>query len=385
MDKKVLEWIADYTAGTIHPEDAGRLREWIDECAENREAFERYLRMVKTHRMIEGERMICDDKAWEGIYHKLRQSKRKQLMRRISAVAASVLILISVGVAVRLQYQEPERIQPVTQILPGMTKATLVLANGSQVDLTRDDLTEIKEQEIRIKNDTSSGLQYELADLKVEEPVFHRIQVPVAGEYHFTLPDGTKVWVNSASELRFPVAFVGDQREVYVKGEVYFEVEPDAEHPFVVHANDVAVRVLGTKFNVAAYEESSEVVTTLAEGRVEVEYAGQKEELLPGFQAIAHKQRGNIVAAQVDAGMYTSWIHGIFEYENMPLSEIAVQLSRWYDVNFIFSAPEFKDRRFTGVVKKYETLNELLKIIEKTTNVSFMIDERNIAVKSDRR
>lgn len=382
MGEIVLQWIADYCAGRLDAETGKKLREWIDEAPENREAFERYLRIVKMHRMVEGDQMICDRKAWTELYGKLKQRKNRRVVRYVVSIAASVLVVAGIGLGILLKNQSSDPVFPVTQILPGTTKATLVLANGSQIDLTRDDLKEITEEGAFIKNDSMVGLQYDHSDVRVEEPVFHTVKVPVAGEYHFTLPDGTKVWINSDSELTFPVVFSGNNREVFVKGEAYFEVEHDEIHPFIVHANEVAIRVLGTKFNIAAYEDDHQVVTTLAQGAVDVEFVGQQAKLVPGSQAIADIRHQTINSRQVDAAMYTSWIKGIFEYENMPLSDIAVQLSRWYDVNFIFSAPEFRERRFTGVVKKYDVLNDVLKIIEKTTNVSFMINGKDIAVKS---
>lgn len=382
MGEIILQWIADYCAGKLNAETGRKLRSWIDESPENREIFEKYVRMVKMHRMVEGEQMICDREAWTKLYGKLKHKRSRRVMGYVVSLAASVLIVMGVGLGVLLQDQGLELVLPVARILPGTTKATLVLANGSQIDLTRDDLKEVTEQGALIKNDTLVGLQYDHSNLQIEEPVLHTVKVPVAGEYHFTLSDGTKVWINSDSELTFPVAFVGNKREVFVKGEAYFEVEHDEEHPFIVHASDVAIQVLGTKFNVSAYEESRRVVTTLTQGAVNIEYAGYYANLKPGDQAVADIQNQTVNSMQVETGMYVSWIKGIFEYENMPLSEIAVQLSRWYDVDFSFSAPEFKDRRFTGAVKKYDVLNDVLKIIEKTTNVSFMIDGKNIAVKS---
>lgn len=382
MDDKILEWIGDYCAGKLDQNQAVKLRRWIEEAPENYEIFEKYLRMIKMHRILEGDQKICDQKSWQHLHHQLKQRRNRRLIGRWVSVAAVFAILLGTGLTLKLKDQSEREIFPVARILPGTTKATLVLANGSEIDLTRNDLKEVIEEGTLIKNDTAIGLQYEQADLKVEEPVSHTVKVPVAGEYHFTLSDGTKVWINSASELNFPVVFSGNKREVYVKGEVYFEVEHDEKHPFIVHSGEVAIQVLGTKFNVAAYEESKEVVTTLTQGAVNVEFAGKTSRLEPGYQAVADIRGNTIDNRKVDVGMYVSWIKGIFEYENMPLSEIAIQLSRWYDVNFTFSAPEFKERRFTGVVKKYEVLNEVLEVIEKTTDVCFMIDGKEIAVKS---
>lgn len=305
-----------------------------------------------------------------------------RLWRRSYTIASLVLILVSVALGLWLKPGSENDIQPVQLILPGTTKATLILANGSQLDLTRNDLEEVIENSIAIKNDTATGLQYDETDVKVEKPVWHTVKVPVAGEYHFILQDGTKVWINSASELKFPVAFVGNNREVFVEGEAYFEVAEDEEHPFIVHAGEALIQVLGTKFNVAAYPEEQKVTTTLTAGKVHVEGLGQEMVLNPGFQAVLNVQSGMMEKQPVDTTMYVSWTRGIWEYENMPLSEITKQLSRWYDVNFIFSAPEFRTRRFTGVVKRYDILNHVLRIIEKTTNVRFVIYGKDVAIQA---
>lgn len=313
---------------------------------------------------------------------KERSMGKNRRWRRVYAVAAVVLALMGVGLGILLQPEEEKIFQSVLPILPGTTKATLVLANGSQLDLTRNDLVEVIENGVAIKNDTTSGLQYDETDLKVEKPVWHTVKVPVAGEYHFILQDGTKVWINSASELKFPVVFIGNNREVFVEGEAYFEVAEDKAHPFIVHAGEAAIRVLGTKFNVAAYPEDKKVTATLTAGKVRVEGLGQEMALEPGFQAVLDVQEGTMAKQPVDTAMYVSWTRGIWEYQNMPLSEIAKQLSRWYDVNFIFSAPEFRNRRFTGVVKRYDILNHVLAIIEKTTNVRFTIHGKDIAIQA---
>lgn len=144
----------------------------------------------------------------------------------------------------------------------------------------------------------------------------------------------------------------------------------------------MSIQVLGTKFNVSAYGESQQVLTTLVQGGVNVKYAGLQTELQPGFQAVTDIKAGTMDRREVEVGMYTSWTKGIFEYENMPLSDIAVQLSRWYDVRIIFAAPEFANRRFTGVVRKYDVLNDVLSIIEQTTDVCFIVNGKEIVVKA---
>ena len=378
MDQFILEWIADYCTGRINAEEAGKLREWIDKASENRELFEQYLKTVKINRMVEGADWLDEERAWQELAGKIRRGRIKSFYRRLSLGAAVVIIFIGLGMAFWQRNKLTEQEVQLIQILPGSTKATLILANGSQIDLTRGDLKEVITTEALIENDSLLGLQYNHIKLRDEQPVFHTVKVPVAGEYHFTLSDGTKVWMNSDSELRFPVNFTSNRREIFIKGEAYFEVEPDRERPFIVHANQVSIQVLGTKFNVSAYGESQQVLTTLVQGGVNVKYAGLQTE----FQAVTDIKAGTMDRREVEVGMYTSWTKGIFEYENMPLSDIAVQLSRWYDVRIIFAAPEFANRRFTGVVRKYDVLNDVLSIIEQTTDVCFIVNGKEIVVKA---
>lgn len=382
MGENIFEHIVDYCSGNISEADSRTLQSWINTAPENRETFEKYLRLVKMHRMVKGSEEIRDAEAWKRLSATMAAKKIRRIRQRVVAVAAVVLLFLGIGLGFLESREETVPLGSNIHILPGTTKATLVLANGTQLDLTRNDLREVQEQGALIKNDTTVGLQYELNHQKMEEPVWHTVKVPVSGEYHFTLSDGTRVWLNSESEITFPVSFVGGSREVVVKGEAYFEVKSDKVHPFIVHAKEVDIEVVGTKFNVAAYEDSHRVVTTLAEGRVNVEMSGQVVGLSPDEQVSVDLKSGKMAKNSVSASTNISWIQGIFEYENMTLEEITAQLSRWYDVDFIFSDAEFKTRRFTGVVKKYDELNNVLKIIEKTTNVCFMINERDIAVKS---
>lgn len=382
MGENIFEHIVDYCSGNISEADSRTLQSWINTAPENRETFEKYLRLVKMHRMVKGAEEIRDAEAWKRLSATMAAKKIRRIRQRVAAVAAVVLLFLGIGLGFLESREETVPLGSNIHILPGTTKATLVLANGTQLDLTRNDLREVQEQGALIKNDTTVGLQYELNHQKMEEPVWHTVKVPVSGEYHFTLSDGTRVWLNSESEITFPVSFVGGSREVVVKGEAYFEVKSDKAHPFIVHAKEVDIEVVGTKFNVAAYEDSHRVVTTLAEGRVNVEMSGQVVGLSPDEQVSVDLKSGKMAKNSVSVSTNISWIQGIFEYENMTLEEITTQLSRWYGVDFIFSAAEFKTRRFTGVVKKYDELNNVLKIIEKTTNVSFMINGKDIAVKS---
>lgn len=380
MENQIFEWVKRYSSGTLTSEEGKKLRIWIEKTSENQKLFEQYLRSIKTHRVVFGMQKLNQIDSWKTLQGKLQRNKRRSFIRRGMAIAASLVLLLGVGIMFLLQQEIVGEQEKLIQIFPGTTKATLVLANGAQVNLMDESLKEVKEQGIWIANDTLKGLQYQRMDAMTDDSLYHTIKVPVGGEYHFTLSDGTKVWLNSDSELRFPIHFTKEKREIYLKGEIYVEVVADAHSPFIVHTQEVAVEVLGTKFNVAAYTDETRVVTTLLEGAVHVAYGEEEQLLSPEEQAIAHLKDSTLKTERVDASVVISWIKGVFEYENMTLEQIAAQLERWYDVKFVFSAPEFKERRFTGVVKKYEVLNDVLKLIEKTTNVCFSMSGRVIAV-----
>ena len=319
------------------------------------------------------------------VREKIRARGRRLLWTRIAA-AASVIILFALSF-VFFYASESEKTSPtLAKVHAGGTKATLIVADGIQVDLTQDNLQEVIGQYgATVLEDKKNELRYDNVEGNgeiEEKPIYHTISTPVGGEYHFTLADGTMVWLNSSSQLIFPTRFTGNTREVLVEGEVYFDVQHDESKPFIVRVNDVSVQVLGTKFCISAYPENEGVMTTLVQGAVQVMSGDNQVVLKPGYQAVVDPHAGTISQRAVELSLYTSWVRGIFEYENMELKDIVVQLARWYDVQFTFSAPEYKERRFTGVIRKYEDLNDVLDMIEKTTNVKFIVHGRNVTITS---
>ena len=167
-----------------------------------------------------------------------------------------------------------------------------------------------------------------------------------------------------------------------MEGEVYLEVKRDEERPFIVYAGETEIRVLGTSFNVKAYAEEGEVVTTLLSGKVSVGVGERSTKLDPGKQAIWNRKEDRISVREVDASRYISWTKGVFEFEDLSLAEITLQLSRWYDIQFVFEDEDCAERRFTGGVKRYAPLVNFLEIMEQTTNVKFEYAGKNIVIKS---
>lgn len=206
----------------------------------------------------------------------------------------------------------------------------------------------------------------------------NRLDIPQGAEYHLVLSDGTRVWMNARSRLVYPVAF-GDTREVELEGEAYFEVTRDENRPFIVHAGQVAVKVLGTEFNVNTCRKQK-VQTVLVKGSVQVENGGKREVVLrPG--ELAETVGTQIRVTQVNVRKYTAWREGVFYFEEAELEEIMTELADWYCVQAVFTDQTVRTRKFSGVLERSETIENVLKKIERTTSVHFTIQQGIIQVK----
>ena len=384
-DKSIFELIAEYSAGTISPADAELLRERLESDAEAMRLFREIRETEKILKSVQVQEKIDLQKSWLRLDSSLvgRPRKGRWLFWRVgSVVAASVALLLMFVFPFTRQVEQPGTLVSQVGITPGGVKAILQSEDGKMIDLTSSTSSRIVTSDgLVLVNDSLKGLRFDQSKSENQPMKYHTLAVPVGGEYHFTLADGTRVWVNSASEVRFPNCFSGGKREIYVKGEVYLEVARDEKHPFVVHAGENEVRVLGTRFNLTAYPDEQEVITTLVEGSVEFWNDQSSIRLKPGEQSVLDRETNNLEKQKVDVSIYTSWVSGTYEYERMPLSDITRQLSRWYDVQFVYETTEFSNHPFTGVVKRDQSLEEVLSIIEKTTNIKFKISGRTIIIK----
>lgn len=384
MEKKLIdELIADYCAGTISPANAGLLRDLLEKDAEARQLFTEAREVEKVLKSIHGRESLHLRQSWERMEAALVVRAPKK--RRLSWVAG-IAVAASVAMVFMLLFFRPVEHPAVLltegNITPGGVKAILRYEDGETIDLTSSTASRIVASDGSVLvNDSLKGLRYDRSKSGDRPMKYHTLTVPVGGEYHFTMADGTRIWVNSSSEVRFPDHFSGEKREIYIEGEVYLEVARDEEHPFIVHTGENQVKVLGTKFNLTAYPEEPKVVTTLVEGSVEFKNISSGVRLKPGEQSTLDKETNKLEKQKVDASVYTSWVTGTFEYERMPLSDISRQLSRWYDVQFVFEAQEFRNHPFTGIVKRDQSLEDVLSMIGKTTNIRFEISERTIIIK----
>lgn len=266
-------------------------------------------------------------------------------------------------------------------ILPGKPSATLTLSDGSVIDLNHVQNGNINSKDpSRITKSDNGSISY-FAGSKADSfsEAMNTLSVPRGGNFTVTLPDGTKVWLNAASSLTYPVSFNGKTRNVQLKGEAYFEVAKNKEKPFLVQAGNSQVTVLGTHFNIRAYENDRTVFATLLEGSVRFSNQSAKVLLVPGEQGVAGQDNGQIETRKVNTSQVVSWKNGYFMFQDNNISEIMDQISRWYNVDVEIKG-DLSNKTFGGIYSRNKDINELLKGLELTDLVHFKIEGRKITV-----
>ncbi len=300
-------------------------------------------------------------------------------------VAASVLFLLGFFYTYYIYDGRDMEYKPVAveYIQPGM-KAELLLSTGERVVLNKETEWIAGQNEQGIRHNAEVGLDYAEAKVQVqgEKPVYNTVSTPKGGFYLLALSDGSKVWVNAETKLRFPVKFVGEDRTVYLQGEAYFDVAYDAVRPFCVKTNcGVDVKVHGTEFNVNTYHPGK-VQTVLVSGVVGMQSEENLQEkiLSPGQMAVYTEDDGNIKVSQVDIYNYVAWKDGEFVFERQTIEEIMNRLGRWYDIKVTYADESLKHHRFTGSISRYEEVEQVLRLIESAATLHFTIDRNHVHV-----
>ena len=301
------------------------------------------------------------------------------------SIAASVILLVGLFVGrtisgVRDIHEEQELAKSVMQ--PGTSKAILMMADGKEVVLEQgQNLNILLNERVRVAT-SSQGIVYEEHGKGMVTEEYNKLTTPVGGEYSLVLSDGTKVFLNADSELKYPVEFSDGKRIVDLKGEAYFEVHKDSLRPFIVRMNGAEVTVLGTSFNVNTYGDDGQIYTTLVNGSVRVASMKNKQEeiLKPGMQSVMNVQSGLLTVRKVDVEPYVAWREGRFVFRAMTLDLIMRQLQRWYDFEVFYQNSELKDYEFRGVIKRDMDLDKVLSVIKATTNVDFEVKGKVITI-----
>ena len=333
------------------------------------------------------------------IKEKINRSLRPEtpvIYRRNWFRAAAVVLIVVLGAAFyywrqplsdqQLAEKAPDAPLPI-QVVPGGNKALLTLADGSTIILDSASNGLLGTQgNIKIQKLENGLLAYEVNGKTITEndaAFYNTISTPRGGQYKVTLSDGTTVWLNAASSIRFPVVFTGAQRLVEVTGETYFEVAKNASKPFKVKTVNQEVEVLGTHFNINAYDDEASIKTTLLEGKVKVTVPGNTATqsarfLKPGQQSGISKSGQINIINNADTEEAVAWVKGRFQFENTDLRTMLRQFARWYDVEVEYRGPV--DLYFTGQLTRNEQVTKVFKQLELTGEVHFRMEGRKVIV-----
>ena len=306
--------------------------------------------------------------------------ERRGCARRVNMirwVAAVWVIVLGAMLWLTLGASGEKEVPPVaSKVSPaGEKKARLILADGTEVEVSKTGAHVLKEEGVNIKYENGE-ISYETERVSTEI-VYNELEVPRGGECIITLDDGTKVWMNAETRLKYPVTFVGEKREVILEGEAFFDVVKN-EKPFIVKTSFGDVRVLGTSFGINAYADAPESYTTLVRGSVRVE-TGASDSLViqPGEQVVTSKD-GKMIRQEVDVEEFVGWKDGIYVFREKHLGDIMKTLERWYNISVLFEEEELRELPFTGNLKRYDDINVFFDALTRTGDMKYRVDGNHV-------
>ena len=383
IDDRIYELISGKLDDRLSPMENAELSSWLAEDVGHEEVYAEIKKIRDQVKLL--HRDFAPDT--ENVLKRVKRGRGRQIGFRYWWKYAALFILPLGVVLVLWQGMKNEPVEEHRQFSavsrPGGERAILKLYDGKTImlDSTMKSSLIAHEANVRIEMDSNHLLRYSSHDSieMANDNKNNELIIPKGGEYQVVLADGTKVWLNSASRLIYPQSFMGKERRVVLSGEAFFDVAHDAERPFIVETSRMNVKVLGTRFNVNDYDDNEEVSTTLVNGSVEIFSGGQQAfRLVPGEQA--YGKENELEKREVNVRLYTSWIDGKFLFNNTELEEIAKQISRWYDVEIFFSSENVKKVRFTGAIVKFKPLDDLVRMIESTSQVRFSVKGKTIVI-----
>ena len=371
LPEEIHELIVAELTKELDREGREKLEVWFKKEESNREVYKELCTLWYSGKWGLSRMGIKKREAWEQVVKKRRVRRKTRVMVWGVSVAASVVLIVGMF---GLFHLKDERL-PVALLSEWKPRdVTLILSNGESRSLKTLASDTIEEKGVVIRSD-SAYLEYRntMEEQVAEGIVYNELIVPKGGEYRLRLADGSLVIVNSESKLRYPVSFNGDNREVFLSGEACFEVTRDSLKPFVVRAEQAAVQVLGTLFNVSAYTDGDNMEVTLVKGSVQVVTGEERKLLRPNEQWLLDYQTRQQVIRDVDARSYIAWTSGLFRFDAMPLEQLMLKLSRWFDIRYEFGDDSLKEVRYSGGFRKYDNVSDILGMIGEITNVSFTI------------
>ena len=380
--------IAASLKGNANDEEQRTLREWLSVSTRNKKIYDEFKDGKRLEQKIVESQQINWKNDYQHFITKRQRARKNRRMKTIIRYAAILTLPIVAAGIFLLQKNDRQTIVSISEVIkPGEHKAVLITGGGERITLSDSTLSPIQEQNGMIVNVTNNKVSYILPEDSLctqGSPIFNTLQIPRGGEYFLTLADGTEVWLNAETEIRYPVQFTGDKRVVYLDGEAYFTVAPDKNKPFTVVSTHASVSVLGTQFNFRAYPDERDVQTTLVSGSVIMQSEKYKQQikLVPGEQGVLEKNSAKLMKQEVNTYLYTAWKDGRFAFRDARLEDLFNILARWYDLSVFYQSPEAKDIRFTGDLNKTDDFKSILKIIEQNERVIFTVNQRTVFIQA---
>lgn len=352
--------------------------------SKNKEEYKRLLLLRSRFRTESKINSMDDRESWNNLDKRLFHSviphfPYRKIMAYTAAIILPLFVIAGFYYMVDLKTTEELAVQ-FYPIKPGKSQAILTLASGEIVSLNERKAAVIIDNKGEILAQESENMLVYSHGRKIEKEEYNKVSVPRGGEFQITLSDGTKVWLNSETELKYPVHFIGKERKIFLNGEAFFEVAHDKKKPFIVVSERQNVQVYGTSFNVKDYLDEEFVQTTLAEGSVKVYDRESKLStfIKPGEQAVLGNNRLNV--RKVDVGQYVSWKEGEFVFKQERLENIMKKISRWYDVEIFYLNQSVKDYHFTAWFKKDRGIDYVIKQLRATNRLDVRIKNRTIII-----
>lgn len=369
---------------SLTAEEQEILDQWLAEDQDHLNLYEHYASDDFVKQKLKSASGIAWREDYESFMKRYAFLRRQNKWRERIKYAAIFLLPLSLALALWLKAP----VQPVELAVQAPVvennKPVLTLAGGERIILT-DSLKVSETDGTWVAGENGELVYTKQAEDTMVAPqtlLYNRLEVPRGAEYFLTLADGSKIWLNSETVIRYPVNFTGEKREVYLEGEAFFKVAKDPERPFVVHAAETQVEVLGTEFNVRNYSDELEVATTLVNGRVRLTTEKENRQVIlePGEQGSIDKATGKMGVQTVDAYLFTAWKDARFVFRNTRMEDLLNTLSRWYDLTIFYQNNAVKDIRFTGDMARMVDFRQLLGIIEANERIQFSIRDRVVTV-----
>ena len=370
--------------GSASGEERRLLDEWRNQSEEHQRLYEKLVSGSFLEKAVSDNNKALRRREWKRLEARIvRRRGRSVRLIRFRVVAAVCILALGIGaVGLWSNSRQDRGGSPLAgSIRVGSPKAIVELAGGQQFLFNKDTTLRLEAQGIQLvsSRDTLDIIQPVIAGERGEE--YNVVRIPHGGEYITRLPDGSVVHLNAGSELKVPVYFGTESREVWLRGEGFFEVVHRENLIFTVHTDKADISVLGTEFDVRAYTDEKEVVTTLVQGAVGVSSGRTYDRLKPGEQArIAGK--GDVRVAEVDIYPFIAWKNGRMLFENERLEKIMAELQRWYDFELFYADPDVKEMHFTIDILKYEEISKVLNLMERMNKVKFTQKGRTVVVNS---